>query len=139
MDRDQGSPKELWSENRRSMMQRVDDVVACLGPASPLADERSISSSDPGPDADPALVRLACLSLASSLMKGDPARARIVRKVHRWFDLMAQDGVSQRQICASGDALASAVYAQAIDQELRRRGFASEPVASPVTGSHGSM
>ena len=139
MDRDQGSPKELWSENRRSMMQRVDNVVACLGPASPSAEEPSISAARLGPDAKPALVRLACLSLASSLLEGDPARARIVRNVHRWFDRMAQDGVSQRQICASGDVLASAVYAQAIDLELRRRGFASEPGALPTVGARGSV
>ena len=139
MEREHGRSKDLWSENRRSMMQRVDELVACLGPASPLAEVEPSFASCSGSDIQPAMVRLACLSLASSLLDGDPARARVVRNVHRWFDRMAEDGVSQRQIRASGKAFASAVYAQAIDSELRRRGFASEPAAWPMADSLGSM
>lgn len=134
MERRHEPQKDLWSENRRSMMQRVDDVVACLGPASPSAKAEPGSASCGSSDADPAMVRLACLSLASRLMDGDPARARVVRNVHRWFDKMAEDGAPQHQICARGSAFASAIYAQAIDAELRRRGFASEPAAWPTTG-----
>jgi hypothetical protein len=115
-------------------MKRVDDVVACLGPASPLGEADPVSASCPASDVDPGMVRLACLSLASRLLDGDPARARVVRNVHRWFDKMAEDGASQHQICERGNAFASAIYAQAIDSELRRRGFASEPVAWPTAG-----
>ena len=129
MERQHVDLQVLWSENRRSMMQRVDDVVACLGPASPPAAESRASVLCGESDLDPALVRLACLSLASRLLENDPARARVVRSVHRWFDQMAEDGVPDHRICASGNAVASAIYAQAIDVELRRRGFASSLAA----------
>ena len=129
MKRQEVDLQALWSEDRESMMQRVDDVVACLGPASPAAGEIREDVPHGEPDGDPALVRLACLSLAARLLENDPARARVVRSVHRWFDRLAEDGASEHQVLASGGAVASVIYAQAIDAELHRRGFASSPFA----------